>query len=169
MKSFENFRKHPLFQEEFPPTMTILLFSTTLGCAPTTALPHPSPSSSRFNPSGFRVCAPSPVHSLHNLEARRGQGLGTFWVPATLGTRLGTGGAMRVLGPFPLCPSGVRGEGASPGPEVEGAEGATHTLSPFSLSASTKPGTERAAWRRHGSWGLTQGCPGWGGGGRGVD
>ena len=76
---------------------------------------------------------------------------------------------MRVLDPFPLCPSGGRGEGASPGPGVEGAEGATHTLSPFSLSASTKPGTERAAWRRHGSWGLTQGCTGWGGGGRGVD
>ena len=83
---------------------------------------------------------PSHARTLHNLEAPREQGLGNFSVPATLGRRLGTGDAMRFLGLSPLCPSGDRGDRASPGPGAEGAEGAeavTHTLSPFSLSAST--------------------------------
>lgn len=44
---------------------------------------------------------------------------------------------MWVLGLSPLCRGGGRGEKASPGPGTAGTEGATHKLSPFSLSAST--------------------------------
>lgn len=79
----------------------------------------------------------SSVCPFYNLEVPRGQDLDNFWVPVTLGTRLDTRGIMWVLGFSPSAPMTALGEGASPGQGTAGTEGATHTLSPFSLSAST--------------------------------
>lgn len=53
----------------------------------------------------------SSVSPFYNLEFPRRQGLGNFWVPATLGTRLDTRDIVWVLGFYPSAPMLFGGRG----------------------------------------------------------